>query len=261
MAMNLAQAVEMENARIRAGRLGAINFSYRNVAAFQFARDMIAAGELGQIQRMNVRYLQSFLGAESTHWAWRNDIAVAGFGALGDLGVHMLDAACFITGLEPNRLVGIAQTLIPTKTDRDGIARPVTTDTNASFLAEFANGAIGTFETSQVVPGYGNFHHLEISGTRGVVRVCSEENDTLQLLAGQQLSKWGTWSKENFPRINVPTDFLNRKPKSNMESFVRAIRGEMIEYPSFEDGLRTQRCLEAITTSIGTRAWAMTEPE
>lgn len=90
MAMTLDEAVLMETARVKAYKLGAINFSYRNVTTFRLAREIIRAGELGRIHRMTVRYLQSFLGA-AAQFVWRNDIKQAGFGALGDLGVHMLD--------------------------------------------------------------------------------------------------------------------------------------------------------------------------
>jgi len=256
MAMTLAQAESMEQARRKAGRLGAINFSYRNVAAFRFAREVLRGGELGRLQRMNVRYLQSFLcgGGE---YVWRNDIKRAGFGALGDLGVHMLDGVSFITGLAPRRVVASKQTLIPPRRDPvTGKSRKVTTDTNANWLVEYEGGAIGTFETSQVIPGYGNFFHIEISGDKGLLRVCSEDNDTITFVNSPTLSRYGTWSKEGFPKITLPSSFLAKQPKSTMESFVKALRGEKIEYATFADGVKSQRYLAAITESIRSGAWA-----
>ena len=47
MAMTLEEATGMEAARAKAGKLGAINFSYRNVPAFRFAREVLRAGEGG----------------------------------------------------------------------------------------------------------------------------------------------------------------------------------------------------------------------
>lgn len=255
MAMNLREANEMEAARKKAGRLGAINFSYRCVAAFRFARDVIASGELGRIQRLNVHYLQSFLGAENTPYSWRNDVKIAGFGALGDLGVHMLDGATFVSGLKPSRMVGLYQTLIPTKKDGKGKSHKVTTDTNASFLIEYEGGAIGTFETSQVAPGYGNNFKIEISGDRGMVRINSEWNDEMVLYTGKKLTDYYTWNQENFPRIRVPSAYVGEQPKSNQETFVRAIRGEKISYPSFADGLIAQRCLDALVQSQKVGRW------
>jgi predicted dehydrogenase len=255
MAMNVDETLKMDAARRAAGKLGAINFSYRNNAAFRFAREVIAAGELGSLQRLNVRYLQSFLGAAANEYSWRNDIAIAGFGALGDLGVHMIDGASFISGLTPMRTVGLAQTLIPTKPDANGTQHKVTTDTNASFLVEYQGSAIGTFETSQVVPGYGNFFHIEVSGDKGVLRVCSEEGESLQLYAGGTLSKYGTWSRDAMPRVNMPTDFYGRQPRSTQESFVKAIRGESVEYADFDAGIKAQRVLGGIVESMKSGAW------
>jgi predicted dehydrogenase len=241
--------------RTRAGKLGAINFSYRNVAAFRFAREIIAAGELGDVQRMNVRYLQSFLAA-STDFVWRNDIRKAGFGAMGDLGVHMLDGVAFVTGLKPQRLVGNMQTLIPTKRDpATGKPRRVTTDTNANFLIQYENGAVGTYETSQSIPGYGNFFHIEISGPKGLLRICSEDNDHITFFAGKTLTRYGTWRPEAFPKVTLPSGFADKQPKSTMESFIKAIRGEKLEYATFADGVMSQRCLMAIVESIRSKAW------
>jgi predicted dehydrogenase len=41
-----------------------------------------------------------------------------------------------------------------------------------------------------------------------------------------------------------------------MESFVKAIRGEKVEYATFAAGVAAQRCLEALNESIRTGAWA-----
>ena len=221
----------------------------------RFAREIVRAGELGRLQRMNVKYLQSWLGGEKQPYVWRNDIAIAGSGALGDLGVHMLDAIGFVTDLKPTRTVGIAQTLLETKKTPEGIPKKVTTDTNASFLVEYESGAIGTFETSQCAPTYGNFFHIEISGERGLLRLCTEKDKSIELLAGPTLAKYPTWAAENVQSVTLPTYFVNEQPKSMHESFVRAIRGESIEYATFEDGIASQRCLAAIQESVRTGAW------
>ena len=255
MGMTVEETLAMEAARKNANKLGAIQFSYRSVAAMRFAREIIRAGELGRLQRMNVKYLQSWLGAETQPFVWRNDIDIAGSGALGDLGVHMLDAISFVTDLKPSRTVGIAQTLLDTKKTAAGKPRKITTDTNASFLVEYDSGAIGTFETSQCAPTYGNFFHIEISGERGLLRVCTEKDKSIELLAGPTLAKYPTWAAENVQSVTLPTSFVNDQPKSMHESFVRAIRGESIEYASFDDGIASQRCLVAIQDSVRTGAW------
>lgn len=254
MAMTVPEAEEMEAARAAAGKLGGINFSYRNVPAFRFARELVAAGELGRIMRVNVVYLQSFLGAPATTYSWRNDVAVAGFGALGDLGVHMIDGVRFITGLDFRRVVGLAQTLIPQKADAAGVARPVTTDTNAAFLAELAGGVVATFETTQVAPGYGNHFRLELSGERGTLAVHSEHADELWLRTGGLLTGFATW-KTDIPLQKIPTDYVVRGGPTTPGAIVHAIRGEKVAFPTFSDGVAAQRVLGAILGSMRTGAW------
>ncbi|MFZ9681748.1 MAG: Gfo/Idh/MocA family protein [Cephaloticoccus sp.] len=255
MAMTLAEAEAMEAARAQAGKHGGINFSYRNVGAFRFARELVARGDLGKLLRVNCVYLQSFLGAPAQPYTWRNDVSLAGFGALGDLGVHMLDGVNFITGLDYQRVVGLAQTLIPEKPDAAGRTQPITTDTNAAWLSELAGGVIACFETSQVAPGYGNFFRIELSGEGGTLAVQSDTPDALWLRAGPTLTRYGTWQTD-IPKQVLPTEYLRGFKPVTPAGIVRAIRGETgAEYPSFADGLRAQRMLDAIGRSMASQSW------
>jgi len=254
MAMSMAEAEAMETARAQAGKLGLINFSYRNIASFRFAREIVARCELGRLLRINCVYLQSFLGAPAQPYAWRNDVSIAGFGALGDLGVHMLDGVRFITGLEYERVVGLAQILIPEKADATGKMHPVTTDTNAAWLSELSGGVIASFETSQVAPGYGNFFRIELSGEHGTLVVQSDTPDDLWLHAGASLTRYATW-KTDLPKQAVPTEFFRNLKPTTPAGIVRAIRGEVEDFPTFADGVRAQRMLGAIGESMQSRAW------
>jgi predicted dehydrogenase len=255
MAMNVKEAQEMEDARAKKGVLGLINFSYRNCPSFRFARELVAQGELGTIQRVHVVYLQSFLGAEDSKFSWRNDASIAGFGALGDLGVHMIDAARFITGLSIERVVGVAQTLIPEKADAAGKMHKITTDTNSSFLCQFSGGSLGTFETTQTAPGYGNYFRLEISGSLGTIAVLSEQDDVIWMHQGKVLSKYGTWAKDPLAPIKIPTGFIGAQPPGTPGCIVDVIRGTAKEYPSFADGLAAQKVVDSIFASTKTGAW------
>lgn len=255
MAMSLAEAQQMESARLAAGKLGYINFSYRNNITFRFARELIRQGELGKIRRVNVVYLQSFLGAPSNLFSWRNDIEVAGFGALGDLGVHMIDGVRFITGLEFERVVGTKQTLMPTKKDGEGNDRPVTTDTNAAWLAHLSEGPIATMETTQVAPGYGNYFRIEISGDLGTLAVLSDKDRELQMTVGRSLSGYDTWTTD-LPIHQVPTGFASRQRADGPALLIDAINGIDTDYPTFADGVAAQAVLEGIEESIRTGAWA-----
>src|SRR3982751_6821789 len=71
-------------------------FNYRFVPAVRLAREMIEAGELGEILHFRGSYLQE--GGATDAAVWRSDRAVAGSGALGDLGAHVVDLARYLVG-------------------------------------------------------------------------------------------------------------------------------------------------------------------
>src|SRR3954449_11208464 len=71
-------------------------FNYRFVPAVRLARQIIEAGEIGEIRHFRAAYLQEWGAAEIE--AWRFDKAAAGSGALGDLGAHVIDLARYLVG-------------------------------------------------------------------------------------------------------------------------------------------------------------------
>src|SRR4029079_7313208 len=66
-------------------------FNYRFVPAVRLAREMIEAGELGDIHHFRGAYLQDWGATDAA--VWRFDRAVAGSGALRDLGAHVIEPA------------------------------------------------------------------------------------------------------------------------------------------------------------------------
>lgn len=254
LAMTLDEALAMESARKKAGRLGLVNFSYRNVASFRFARKLIQNGELGRLNRVASVYLQSHLGGTETRFSWRCDASIAGFGALGDLGVHMIDGVRYITGQKLHAVSGQAQTLMPTKPDADGNEQPVTVDTNCAFLGMFESGMLGTFETTQIAPGYGNYFRIEVSGEYGTLAVCSDQPDRIRLFAGKTLSAYATWASD-LPEVRVPSKFKASEGPDSPGAIVPAILGEKVAYPTFEDGVKAQAVLDGISRSARERRW------
>src|SRR5829696_3952044 len=69
-------------------------FNYRFVPAVRLARQMIEAGELGEIQHFRGAYLQEWGTTEGE--IWRFTKSEAGSGALGDLGAHVVDLARYL---------------------------------------------------------------------------------------------------------------------------------------------------------------------
>jgi len=138
-------------------------FNYRFVPAVRLAREMIEAGELGEIRHFRARYLQDWLVDPAAEVTWRLRSDHAGSGALGDLGSHVIDLARFLVG-EIGHVAGATQTFVH---ERGGERADV--DEAFQALIGFESGASGTLEASRVCPGRENSLVFEVNGTRGSV--------------------------------------------------------------------------------------------
>src|SRR3954449_7954513 len=86
-------------------------FNYRFVPAIRLAREMIDAGELGEIRHFRGRYLQDW-GDDPSLDTWRFQPDSAGAGALGHLGAHVIDLARYLNG-EIGTVAGLVKTFLP----------------------------------------------------------------------------------------------------------------------------------------------------
>jgi predicted dehydrogenase len=144
-------------------------FNYRFVPANRLARDMIEAGELGEIRHFRGRYLQDW-GDDPSLDTWRFHADEAGSGALGDLGAHVVDLARSLVG-EFATVSGLAKTFLPGREVDDAIEAAVT----------FDNGAVGTIEATRLALGRRNALQWEINGTKASLAFDMERLNELQV--------------------------------------------------------------------------------
>jgi predicted dehydrogenase len=154
-------------------------FNYRFVPAVRLARELIEAGELGEIYHFRGRYLQEWITDPQAPISWRLDREAAGSGALGDLGAHVVDLARYLVG-EITVVAGLTKTFI-----RDRPGGSVTVDDAFEATIEFEHGAVGTLEASRFCLGRKNDLTLEINGSKGSLAFDLERLNELQVhLAG-----------------------------------------------------------------------------
>ena len=144
-------------------------FNYRFVPAVRLAREMIEAGELGEIRHFRGRYLQDW-GDDPTLDTWRFDAQAAGSGALGDLGAHVIDLARFLVG-DISTVSALVHTFLPGRQVDDAIEAAV----------EFEAGAIGTIEATRLALGRRNAFQWEINGSKGSLAFDMEKLNELQV--------------------------------------------------------------------------------
>ncbi len=146
-------------------------FNYRFVPAVRLARQIIEAGELGEITHFRGSYLQEWGVADEQ--VWRFDKALAGSGALGDLGAHVIDLARYLVG-EIETVAATTATFMPGREVDDAF----------ESVVAFAGGAIGTIEASRFATGRKNALRWEINGSKGSMAFDLERLNELQVYAG-----------------------------------------------------------------------------
>jgi predicted dehydrogenase len=142
-------------------------FNYRFVPAVRLARQMLEAGELGQVLHFRGRYLQEW--GTTTEDAWRFHVDAAGSGALGDLGAHVIDLARYLVG-EITAVSASTRTFAP--------AREV--DDAFEAVVDFDGTAVGTIEATRFAAGRKNALSFEINGTKGSLAFDLERLNELQ---------------------------------------------------------------------------------
>jgi predicted dehydrogenase len=177
-----AEAKAMLDAVNKAGVKNMVAFNYRFVPAIRQAKQLIESGKLGRIYHFRAVYLQEWIMPHynAPLW-WRMDKKVAGSGALGDLGAHVIDLARFLVG-EIKTVGAMAKTFIPERPLPDG-SGTAKVDVDDAFVSvvEFDNGAIGTLEATRFAAGRKNYEVLEINGEKGSIRFELERLNELQV--------------------------------------------------------------------------------
>ena len=260
---------EMVDAARRASTTNMVCFNYRRAPAVQLAKKLVEEGRLGEIRHWRAVYLQDFILDPEFPLIWRFQREVAGSGALGDLGAHIVDLAHFLVG-PIVEVVGTAETFIRERPlEGDANERgPVTVDDAAAFLARFENGAMGTFEVTRLAPGRKNRNSFEINGSRGSLVFDLERMNELQVYLEQDPPEVRGFrtvmvTEPDHPYVGAwwpPGHIIGYE-----HTFVHTVRDLLDGIaagksppPTFEDGYRCQAVLDAVERSLASGTW--TEP-
>jgi predicted dehydrogenase len=113
---------------------------------------------------------------------WRLQKNIAGSGALGDLGAHIIDLAHYLVG-DIKSLSAMTRTFIEERPLGDGSGKMGKVDVDDAFAAimEFENGALGTVEATRFAGGRKNGQNLEINGEKGTIRFNLERLNELEV--------------------------------------------------------------------------------
>lgn len=244
LATDAGKAMEMTETIERAGKVGMVNLTYRNSPAVQQGRDLVLSGAIGAVRHVEASHLQSWL--VGNHWGdwhtetkflWRLSTGHGSNGALGDIGIHIVDFASYGSGLDVAKVFGRLKTFDKAPGNRIG---EYTLDANDSFTmnVDFTGGAIGTIQATRSAAGQMDQLRLRIYGETGSVEIVYDTgNSTLRACLGEDVHT-ATW--RDLPLTPVET---------NYQRFVSAVRAGQTQEPSFRRAANIQKVLDAAARS------------
>jgi len=157
--------------------LFAVTYTYSGYPIVKHARDMIAAGEIGELRFVNAEYPQEWLAEKledtgQKQASWRSDPAQSGISnCVGDIGSHIENTVAYMTGLKIRRLSARLDTFVEGRT----------LDDNATIMLDYEGGATGVYWPSQIAYGHDNGLAVRIYGSKGAIRWRQEDPNYLEV--------------------------------------------------------------------------------
>src|ERR1700691_4658689 len=281
----LASTIEEAKAMIAlANEKGLANCTLYNVRAYpqvQNMRRMCEAGELGDVQVVQGTYSQDWL-LYDTDWNWRIESGPSR--TFADIGTHWCDLAEHITGRQITSLCADLKTFHTTRKKPKGSVetfagktlRPseyeevaVTTEDFGAMMFSMGENTKGSLTVSQISVGRKNRLFIEVFGSKASAAWDAERPDELWighrnspneiLIKDPSLLRDRARSYADLPGGH--SEGYDDTFKQIFRRFYRRVADSdaPIEYPTFEDGIRQLRVLEAVVESSQKRAWVQVQ--
>lgn len=257
MGASLEDARAMVAAAEAAGTVNMVGYNYIRTPASQFARHLIAAGEIGDITWFRGEHTEDFYADPQAPATWRTTGMANG--TMGDLAPHMINAALALIG-PIDRLTAEIETV---HHDRPGGV--VTNDDQAQIMCRFARGAMGHMHFSRIATGRKMGYAYEVTGTKGAIRFDQEDQNALWLYRAE-----GPEATRGFIRILTgpahpdyaafclgPGHGTGYQDQIIIEArdFLLAIETGTAVWPTFRDGLAVLEVMEAAIAASLSKTW------
>lgn len=261
-----ADARQMAEAAEAAGVKTQVGFNYLCNPMLILARDMISAGELGEIRGYRGVHAEDYMADSAGPFTFRHD--PAGGGALADIGSHALASAEFLMGQSAGPItavMGDCVTMIAERPDGKGGKRRVEVDDVSRAFLRFASGATGSIEGNWIATGRKMQHDFEVYGTKGALAFSQERFNELHVFSTDDRR-----GRQGFRRIEAGPDHppyglfcvapghqlgFNDLKAIEAAGFLDAVAGRRAEPFNFRAGLRIQTLVETIHASSRAGAW------
>lgn len=261
-----------------------IGFNYRNAPAVEYARKLIASGDLGQITNIRGSFFADYSAEPNGALSWRFKRDLAGSGVLGDLMGHLVDLIHFTVG-PISEVNGLTKTVIKDRPIVSGAGShfavveggergPVENEDYAAMLFTIGEngtgaGAVGTLEASRVTVGPRAAYNFEIYGTKGSLKWEFERMNELELSLGssgphvgyQRImanSHFGEFGKFQ-PGSGVSMGYDDLKVIEAMK-LIEAFLGRDARNSNIHDAVAAARVCQAVENSFVSKKWESVKP-
>ena len=236
------QVKEMNATAGKSHALFGMMFNQRTNCVYRKMREMIADGEIGELQRVvwvitNWYRPQAYYDSSN----WRATWCGEGGGVLINQCPHQLDLLQWVVGEMPETVHGFCGY---------GKWHDIEVEDEVTAYFRYKNGATGVFITTTGEAPGGN--RLEISGTRGKL-LC--ENDKIEFYRlSEDINEFSARNEVLFgspevEKIDVETDGENPQHLGIINNFTQSILGKEKLFVDGTDGLRGVELMNAIEYS------------
>lgn len=256
MTMNYEEAKILEEAHQKSGKVFALTHTYTGYPMVRQMREMIKAGALGKIHKVDVRYYQGWINTiihdkEKRATVWRLDPTKAGISScMGDIGVHAFNMLEYTTGLQVKSLL----------CDFNYLYEDNKMDVDGTVLIRMGAHVKGVIRSSQVATGEENGLAIAIYGEKGAFRWEQEKPNFLYKLSDTEpLQVYKPGHAYNSKLSLSGTKLPAGHPEGIFDAMAniylgaaKAIRGEKYnngEFPTMTDGVRGMDFIENTVAS------------
>ncbi|MGI9233286.1 MAG: Gfo/Idh/MocA family protein [Woeseiaceae bacterium] len=258
-AREIWQAAESASVRTSMG------FNYICNPLLALARNMIAAGELGEIYNFRGSYQEDYLSNPQSPFTWRCLRSQGGSGALNDLGTHLINMAEYLLG-PIGSVLGSLTTVHTHRPDPEtGEPREIENEDIAQVLVKFSEGSVGTMEISRIATGKKCGLDFEIHGTKGALIFDQERMNEIRVYQiddpagcrGHRTILSGPEHVDYAEFCPAPGHGLGINDLKIIEvrNFLQSIETDTTTHCDFRNGWRIQEIVDAVEHSHKIHEW------
>ena len=219
-------------------------------------KHQIAAGELGEIQKIDVQYYQGWINPvihdpEVRKTVWRLDPKKAGISScIGDIGTHAFQMTEYLTGMEVKSVLS----------DLNMLYEDNPLDLDGTVLIRFSDTVKGVIRASQIATGEENGLTVAVYGQKGAFKWEQENPNVLYHIKDDEPKRI---IKPGHAYVSDVAADGTKLPGGHPEGIfdamgniykgvAKALRGETAfdgEYPTMNDGVRGMLFIEKVVES------------